>query len=316
MKRNYLDKLILTCVDAGARGGLAELRNFSKYLALFSFEPDETECNNLTSSIYPGCNYQKAISYPLALYSSEGEAALHVSAKPSMSSLLEFDEQAFDSHFGLAAGSARWRNMLRQREVQKVKTITLDKWAEQNKINSIDFLKLDTQGTELEILKGAEHLLASGKINVIKTEFSMMPVYKSQPHFSEIDTHLRNLGYVLVDSLFYPEVLFESGETSINSSIKIKEPPKLAAGGDAVYMLDSKKLNREAAFNTAIILASMGYLTKSYLLLKTNCGINDTEFRELLKIAQAKPARIKIKNLLVSIIPPVVRKIIRRVRNP
>ena len=53
-----------------------------------------------------------------------------------------------------------------------VQTQTLDNFCLNKKINNIDVLKIDTEGNELNILKGAKKLLAQNKINIIYTEIS------------------------------------------------------------------------------------------------------------------------------------------------
>lgn len=53
-----------------------------------------------------------------------------------------------------------------------VQTQTLDNFCKLNNIDRIDLLKLDTDGTEYEILLGAENLLANNKIGLIFTEIS------------------------------------------------------------------------------------------------------------------------------------------------
>ncbi len=51
-----------------------------------------------------------------------------------------------------------------------VQTQTLDNFCLSNKIENIDILKIDTEGNDLNVLKGAKKLLSENKINVIYTE--------------------------------------------------------------------------------------------------------------------------------------------------
>jgi len=53
-----------------------------------------------------------------------------------------------------------------------VQTQTIDNFCSLNNIKNIDLLKLDTDGTEHEVLLGAESLLSQGKIGLIYTEIS------------------------------------------------------------------------------------------------------------------------------------------------
>ena len=52
----------------------------------------------------------------------------------------------------------------------KVHTITLDSFVKKNKIKSIDILKIDIEGSEYELLKGAKNILKKNKIKIILVE--------------------------------------------------------------------------------------------------------------------------------------------------
>jgi FkbM family methyltransferase len=54
---------------------------------------------------------------------------------------------------------------------------TLDSFCEQQKINHIDLLKIDTEGHELEVLRGAKEMILSKKIDCIQFEFGECHVY-------------------------------------------------------------------------------------------------------------------------------------------
>lgn len=60
---------------------------------------------------------------------------------------------------------------------------------------SIDLLKLDLQGYELEALKGCEGCLQ--QVKAISTEVEFVPLYEGQPLFSEIALYLRDHGFYL-----------------------------------------------------------------------------------------------------------------------
>ena len=52
----------------------------------------------------------------------------------------------------------------------QVRTITLDSFIKKNKIKSIDILKIDIEGSEYELLKGAKNTLKTNKIKIILVE--------------------------------------------------------------------------------------------------------------------------------------------------
>lgn len=81
----------------------------------------------------------------------------------------------------------------------EVETTSIDAYCESNDIRQIDILKIDTQGSELAILKGAKSLLESGKVSLIYTEVYFQPQYREQPLFHHIAAYLQDHGYHLED---------------------------------------------------------------------------------------------------------------------
>ena len=61
-------------------------------------------------------------------------------------------------------------------------------------ITQLDFLKMDVQGAEREVLAHGRTKLADTV--VIQTEVSFVPLYQGQPVFGEIDLALRELGFL------------------------------------------------------------------------------------------------------------------------
>jgi FkbM family methyltransferase len=77
----------------------------------------------------------------------------------------------------------------------------------------IDFLKLEVQGGELMVLKGAAQTLL--RTAVIHCEVSFSPMYVDQALFADVQQHLSSRGFVLID-LFLPgryHYLTPSGRT-------------------------------------------------------------------------------------------------------
>jgi FkbM family methyltransferase len=59
-----------------------------------------------------------------------------------------------------------------------IKIETLDNYCVENKIDKIDFLKIDAEGYELEVLRGGKNLLKQSKIGVIQFEFNEVNTIK------------------------------------------------------------------------------------------------------------------------------------------
>lgn len=58
----------------------------------------------------------------------------------------------------------------------KIELARLDEFCNNNKIDSIDFLKIDTEGNELDVLKGSIQMINEGKIKIIQFEFNEMNI--------------------------------------------------------------------------------------------------------------------------------------------
>lgn len=294
----------LFCVDAGAAGGLVDLPNLKPIINLYSIEPQEKSYKELAAVKNL---YKSHKIFPVGLHSYTGKAVLNIANRPSMSSLLKFDEIAFDKHFGFCEASAKWKHALTQTASAEIEVVTLNKFCAENDITNIDLLKLDTQGTELEILKGASDLIQQNKITVIKTEFSTLPVYHQQCTLIELDTYLKDKGLVPVNYTVYPDTVNQSGIAAINSIKQINEIPPIGAGGDAVYVLKDELLDKDKALRAGVILCSMGFISYGSHLLVNLAGIEKVRATELIKMLKpGKSFRKKVKEL----IPPVIMKYI------
>jgi hypothetical protein len=80
----------------------------------------------------------------------------------------------------------------------KIPTITLDEFANQHEIQNIDFLKIDTDGTELNVLKGGENLLSNILGIKIEVQFHGL-VSTNDSIFNSIDAFLQKKSFSLVD---------------------------------------------------------------------------------------------------------------------
>lgn len=85
-------------------------------------------------------------------------------------------------------------------ETIQVKTSTLKKVIEDKRIEGIDFIHMDVQGAELNVLKGAEDYLKN--IKAIWMEVSNLELYKGQPVTSNIENFMKLRGFILVKSVF------------------------------------------------------------------------------------------------------------------
>ena len=140
---------------------------------------------------------------------------------------------------------------------REVATKTLDQITkERSDVPLPDFLSLDTQGSELEILQGSPAALDAAVCIVTEVEF--VPLYQDQPLFGEICTFLASRGFVFAK-------LFQL----LNGSL-YRAPLGLRGNGvpvttDALFLRDPRSIassNRTTA-GKAISLAKLGFFSIS-----------------------------------------------------
>lgn len=181
--QKVIDWPSLTVFDVGARGGLHKRwRNCIASVVGIGFDADEKECERLNKQ-GTGIYY-----LPYALGAEQGaRAELYITASPGSSSLLE-PNMDFVEQFPY--GDA----MAVQRKVPVILT-TLDSVCADRDIRP-DVLKLDIQGGELAVLKGARDILSS--VLLIESEVEFNPQYKKGPLFGDMDRYLRERGWQLL----------------------------------------------------------------------------------------------------------------------
>ena len=177
----------LAFVDVGARA--VKQNRFVKefpHALYIGFEPDIEECKRLNA-----LNIEKHQFYPQALGSKSESRTLYVTRNPACSSLYEPDSK--EMHRFLECGP--YFDVL---EKKTVETVSMDEWCRDAGIPEVAFLELDTQGSELDILRGSKHLLANSVMG-LQVEVEFFPIYKNQPLFSDVDSYLQPLGFCLFD---------------------------------------------------------------------------------------------------------------------
>jgi FkbM family methyltransferase len=71
-------------------------------------------------------------------------------------------------------------------KILKVKTNTIDNFCKNNKIIKIDILKIDVEGSELEVLKGSKKILN-------KTHLIQLEIYQNKKNFIKIEKKITRL---------------------------------------------------------------------------------------------------------------------------
>jgi FkbM family methyltransferase len=113
--------------------------------------------------------------------------------------------------------------------VVPVQASTLNRYCQQHRVESIDHLKIDTQGFDLQVLRGADQLLKEKRVRSLSVELTFSPMYKSQPPYIEVLSFLDAAGYQLLgfyeqtyrhNQLIYANALFRAGRVSDRENVK------------------------------------------------------------------------------------------------
>jgi FkbM family methyltransferase len=122
-----------------------------------------------------------------AVGSAVAQLDFHVSKNSELSSLLN--------------ASAAVENPFSATPVQKtisVPVTTVDCYLAHKNINHIDILKSDTQGFDLEVLRGASATLSRGAVDTVLIEVLFFSLYQDQGTFGDIEQFLKQKGYGLI----------------------------------------------------------------------------------------------------------------------
>lgn len=131
-----------------------------------------------------------------------------------------------------------------------VLTTTIDNYCQRHNIKRINFLKIDVEGGELDVLYGAEHFLATGRIDYLQFEYGGTYL-DAKITLKEVCEYLHRFRYaifkILPDSIEYkPAFLPEDENYQFSNFLAINERFRSPVLGEATNgKLDIQKLCQE-----------------------------------------------------------------------
>lgn len=173
-------------VEAGAYNGRDTLKMMQQWpeATIHAFEPLLEIYQRLVATTQ---NYKNIQTYPFALSEKNGQSLFFVSEHPDRKGMASQAGSLYKPKERLE------RSPLIFPRTDLVTTITLDTWAQENNINHIDLLWLDTQGHELAILRAAPNML--NHISVILAEVSFIESYEGMPLYEEVVLWMKDHGF-------------------------------------------------------------------------------------------------------------------------
>ncbi len=186
-----------TVLDVGANTGqyARALRKLGFAGTIVSFEPLAAAYAQLEANARADGRW---VTSPYALGASEGNGTIHVAGNSWSSSLLPM----LPAHTEAAPASAPVGTTTI--EIRTLDSLVAQLCPAAQRI----FLKIDTQGFTLEVLRGAQQTLAS--VFALNVELSLTPLYAGEPLIDAIVSYLRQQHFRPVHLV--PEFVTESGE--------------------------------------------------------------------------------------------------------
>ncbi|MBU1026761.1 MAG: FkbM family methyltransferase, partial [Candidatus Margulisbacteria bacterium] len=205
----------IVIADIGAAGGIdARWYQIKKFTKFVCFEPDKRSAGSVTES--------NSINFPIALSDTKGRKELYLTPFPDASSLYPLNAVRLDDYANFEA-----HKIISSTEID---VDTLDNCLLTQPGLALDFIKLDVEGADLDVLKGATSTLNA--VKGIQVEVSFLERYVGAPLFGDVDAFLRERGFELF-ILKREHWLRKNLVYGVNSSPQI-------IWADAVYFLRRK----------------------------------------------------------------------------
>ncbi len=197
----------LVLVDVGMRGGIQQhWTMFNDQLRVIGIEPDEAECRRINSAQ----TAWKQVCFPVFLDSMPRERGMYQRAHNRAADGLH-PNRSGGQRFGIpqdnnwaAAGriTQQIQNMHVTDQVNQpeppstafVKTTTYEKFSDDNGLPPPDFMKVDVEGAEYDVLRGAERFLGPDGLFGLEVEVRIAPLMDA-PSFTEVCQYLASRGY-------------------------------------------------------------------------------------------------------------------------
>jgi FkbM family methyltransferase len=277
------DRLIV--IDGGARGGPSPLTGLGALCQFYCFEPSPSQLQAIQEAV----SGTSTTAYPYAICGTSGTTTLNISRRPGATSTLEPNPEILDRF-----AADHFSEMQDIVERVQVPAISMGDFMQQANLSAIDFLKLDTQGNELDIIKSMGDAL--DKVSVIETEVEMLPLYKGQPLFHDVSQFLYSRGFELVDIRHVPACRrFHARGDLPPSAYRL-------VWGDAIYARKPADATKSRALHQALVLAGLGYADMAIDLFDRNPQLTTAQKRDLEIFARqaAEPQHLtgRIKRLL------------------
>ena len=175
--RRYGRDKIRVAFDVGANVGQSAIKYAEElpHADIYSFEPVKSTYKELVANTR---HVPRIHPFNLGMGPKSGEAQIHINELSVMNSITLTREG--DQH-----------------RSESIQLDTITDFVASHDLPRVDFLKIDTEGFDLEVLAGAAPLLQQQKIHLIQCECEPFPRTKNFVSLGELADYLRTFGYHL-----------------------------------------------------------------------------------------------------------------------
>ncbi len=176
-KINQDQKIFYFDIGANVGQSAKKIIQYFPNATLYCFEPVEKTYKLLAENMR---GYQNVNTYKLALGNFKGEMEISLRENSEWNSLDKTLNEIFKS--SVAA-------------LEIIEVDTVDNFVKDNNISKIDILKSDTEGYEIEVLKGAKYCLENNLIDILYIEVGFNKQDLQHTHLNEVIEELENYDY-------------------------------------------------------------------------------------------------------------------------
>ena len=270
----------LTFVDIGAAGEIQpRWKPFSRKLNYIGFEPDERSISNIQNK---SNNFLSYSILPHAISDQRGDIEFNLTRVPEKSSTYEPNDKVLK----------KFPDFQRFELTEKIKlsSVPMDEILE----DEVDFIKIDIQGGELNVLKGADTTLE--RTLGLELEVEFIDMYKSQPLFGDLCELLSKKGFEFIDFLnlcrWEREDLDGLGQCIWGDALFLKGPEDIN--------FNKLEINKISSYFTILIVhRRFDLIERTLQLLPDELSADFSEFK--MQLNKAKSANNSVRFLVSSL---------------
>jgi FkbM family methyltransferase len=250
----------LTYFDIGSRGGFQnDLHPIAFAVDVVGFEPDPVEFKRLQSQ--PSEPWKSVTYLSQGVSDQTGRQILHIPTDPQSASLLKHN-----ASIGEKFNKPQFFEIDRTEEIE---TLSLNDALAKTGFASIDYMKIDIEGAELAVFMSSSEVM--NDVLAIKTEISFIPCRENQPLAADVDFHLKQAGFELMD-ITGPAHWRHHGYL-VHPYYSTENPPYSKAQivqADYLYFRDpdSLKGDIDKLLKLSLIALSFGYFDHALMILE------------------------------------------------